>query len=138
MCSVDSVIPEAVPVSVTTGQVAGLRIRGEPHAEVGNARPGGAGPIAPERLVGDQIPEWRQTVRLGGSSGVAATVGHAQALAPRWPSWRAQAAPTGDHRLRLSQHGRLCVRILAGVVGEGDSPERFGTSASRWCNPRGS
>ena len=66
MCSVDSVIPEAVPVSVTTGQVAGLRIRGEPHAEVGNARPGGAGRIAPERLVGDQIPEWRQTVRRRG------------------------------------------------------------------------
>jgi hypothetical protein len=40
MCSVDSVIPEAVPVSVATGQVAGLRIRGEPPAEVGNARPG--------------------------------------------------------------------------------------------------
>jgi hypothetical protein len=48
----------------------------------------------------------------GGSSGVAATVGHAQALALRWSSWRAQATPRGDHRPRLSQHGRLCVRIL--------------------------
>jgi hypothetical protein len=37
MCPVDSVIPEAVPVSVTTGQVAGLRACGEPHAEMGNA-----------------------------------------------------------------------------------------------------
>ena len=37
------------------GQVAGLRIRGEPPAEVGNARPGRAGWIPPERLVGDQI-----------------------------------------------------------------------------------
>jgi hypothetical protein len=41
-----------------------------------------------------------------------------------WPSWRAQAAPRGDHRRCLSQHGRLCVRILSGV-GQGDSPERF-------------
>jgi hypothetical protein len=41
------------------------------------------------------------------------------------PSWRAQAAPGGDHRLRLSQHGRPCVRILSGVAGDGDSPERF-------------
>ena len=64
-------------------------------------------------------------MRLGGSSGVAATVGHAQALALRWPSWRVQAAPRGDHRLRLPWHGRPCLRILAGVAGEGDSPERF-------------
>ena len=48
------------------GQVAGLRIRGELPAEVGNARPGGAGRIAPGRLVGDQIPQWRQTVRRRG------------------------------------------------------------------------
>ncbi len=43
------------------------------------------------------------------------------------PAWRrrAQAAPRGDHRLRLSQHGRPCVRILSGVAGEGDSPRRF-------------
>lgn len=66
MCSVDSVIPEAVPVSVTAGQVAGLRIRGEPLVEVGNARTSGVGRIAPERLVGDQIPQWRQTVRRRG------------------------------------------------------------------------
>ena len=53
------------------GQVAGLRIRGEPPAEVGNARPGGAGRIGPERLVGDQIPEWR---RLSGAAGVRASI----------------------------------------------------------------
>ena len=69
---------------------------------------------------------------------VAATVGRAQALALRWPSWRAQAAPRGDHRLRLSQHGRPCVRVLAGVVGEGDHPNGSRTSDSRWCSPRGS
>ncbi len=49
------------------------------------------------------------------------------ARALRLPAWRrrAQAAPRGDHRLRLSQHGRPCVRILSGVAGEGDSPGRF-------------
>jgi hypothetical protein len=52
------------------GQMAELRIRGEPHAEVGNARLG-AGRIAPERLVGDQIPEWR---RLSGAAGVRASI----------------------------------------------------------------
>ena len=41
------------------------------------------------------------------------------------PSWRAQAAARGDHRLRLPWHGRPCVRILSGVAGEGDSPGRF-------------
>jgi hypothetical protein len=62
---------------------------------------------------------------IGGSSGVAATVGRAQALALRWPSWRAKAAPRGDHRLRLPWRGRPCVRILSGVAGEGDPPVRF-------------
>ena len=66
MCSVDSVIPEAVPVWVTAGQMAGLRLRGEPHVDVGYARTGGVGRIAPGRLVGDQIPQWRQTVRRRG------------------------------------------------------------------------
>jgi hypothetical protein len=55
MCSVDSVIPAGAGLG-DHGQVAELRIRGELPAEVGNARPGGAGRIASGRLVGDQIP----------------------------------------------------------------------------------
>ena len=54
------------------------------------------------------------------------------------PSWRAQAAPGGDHRLRLSQHGRPCVRVLSGVAGDGDSPNGSRASARRWSTSGGS
>lgn len=90
-----------------------------PAVDPGGTTPGRAPATSPLQ------PARSYTTAALNASGVAATVGHAQALALRWPSWRAQAAPRGDHRRRLSQHGRLCVRILAGVVGQGDSPERF-------------
>jgi hypothetical protein len=48
------------------GQVAGLRADRQPHPEVSNALPGRAGRVAPERFVGDQLPERRQALRRGG------------------------------------------------------------------------
>ena len=48
------------------GQVAGLRTCGQPHTEMSDALPGRAGPIPPERLVGDQLAERRQAVRRCG------------------------------------------------------------------------
>jgi hypothetical protein len=46
------------------GQVAGLSSRGQPYAQVSNTLPGrgGAQRVAPERLVGDQLPD-RQALR---------------------------------------------------------------------------
>jgi hypothetical protein len=57
------------------GQVAGLRIRGEPPAEVGNARPGGAGRIAPERL---DEPRARAAAQL------CIAAGADESMIPQW------------------------------------------------------
>jgi hypothetical protein len=100
----------------------------DPAVDRGGTTPGrapAASPLQPARSYTTAALNASGRCETGGSSGVAATVGHAQTLALRWPSWRARAAPRGDHRLRLSRHGRPCARILAGVVGEGDSPGRF-------------
>jgi hypothetical protein len=47
------------------GQVAGFRIGRQPHPQVCGTFPGRAGPVAPERVVGDQRPERRQVIRRG-------------------------------------------------------------------------
>jgi hypothetical protein len=48
------------------GQVAGFRTGRQPHPEVSDALRRAAGPVAPERLVGDQFPDRRQAVGRGG------------------------------------------------------------------------
>jgi hypothetical protein len=53
------------------GQVAGLRTRGKPRTQVRDTLPGRiAERVAPERLVGDQIPDRRQVIRRGGRQGL--------------------------------------------------------------------
>jgi hypothetical protein len=48
------------------GQVAGLRTGRQPDPEVSNTLPAcGAGRVAPERFVGDQLTERRQAIRRG-------------------------------------------------------------------------
>jgi hypothetical protein len=48
------------------GQVAGFRTGRQPHPEASDARRGRAGPVAPQRLVGDQLPDRQQAARRGG------------------------------------------------------------------------
>jgi hypothetical protein len=49
------------------GQVAGLRTGGQPHAQMSDTLPGRCTQrVAPERLVGDQIPDLRQAAREAG------------------------------------------------------------------------